>query len=280
MLSKNEILKSNPIKRLSVFEKITGKEDLVRESRNLKLTGVDVNIDIGEFSIFLEKFGDLHVLDTQQLAQTIVLVSYYDLRNAKSAYFALSQRYETSYIPDPPFEEFSDILTVYIEPQSLNLIKELLDQGSYANFISSTVVTYKYYDLRVIWNHLALIYSLKKPKISRSTDCSVFELEDKENLRPNINPRKNPENLTKFVIDLKAIANEYDTRTTLMIKNIPNKYTQAMLLETLNRNHSFSFDFLYLPIDFKNKCNVGYAFINFIDFRYIPNFYKEFDGNS
>jgi len=65
-----------------------------------------------------------------------------------------------------------------------------------------------------------------------------------------------------------------------MIKNIPNKYDQPLLLQTINKNHHDKFDFFYLPIDFKNKCNVGYAFINFIDPEYIREFYEEFDGKK
>merc|ERR1719362_1494224 len=51
--------------------------------------------------------------------------------------------------------------------------------------------------------------------------------------------------------------------TTVMLRNIPNKYTRDMLIKRLNMSFEGQFDFLYLPIDFRNKCNVGYCFINF-----------------
>jgi len=51
--------------------------------------------------------------------------------------------------------------------------------------------------------------------------------------------------------------------TTVMLRNIPNKYTREMLIKQLSLDFTGEFDFMYLPIDFKNKCNVGYGFINF-----------------
>ncbi|EKX41102.1 hypothetical protein GUITHDRAFT_47442, partial [Guillardia theta CCMP2712] len=65
-------------------------------------------------------------------------------------------------------------------------------------------------------------------------------------------------------------------RTTVMIKNIPNKYTQRNLLELIDTNHQGTYDFFYLPIDFKNKCNLGYAFLNFREARFIASFVKDF----
>lgn len=69
---------------------------------------------------------------------------------------------------------------------------------------------------------------------------------------------------------------ELHGRTTLMIRNIPNKYNQAMMLDLLNRSYANQYDFFYLPIDFKNKCNLGYAFVNFKCAKTTAAFYKEF----
>jgi hypothetical protein len=69
-----------------------------------------------------------------------------------------------------------------------------------------------------------------------------------------------------------------DMRTTVMIKNVPNKYSQRALLDVIDVNHSGKYDFFYLPIDFRNKCNLGYAFLNFTHPIYIVDFVVEFAG--
>eukprot|EP00986_Skeletonema_menzelii_P012196 scaffold6619_cov146-Skeletonema_menzelii.AAC.2 len=73
-----------------------------------------------------------------------------------------------------------------------------------------------------------------------------------------------------------------DVRSSLMVRNIPNKYTQQMLLgEFAAAGHGpDKMDFFYLPIDFKNKCNRGYAFVNFVDYKDIVPFFDEYNGTS
>lgn len=83
-----------------------------------------------------------------------------------------------------------------------------------------------------------------------------------------------------FVVNLHEVIAGTDIRTTIMIKNIPNKYNQKMLLRTINESHRNTYDFFYLPIDFKNRCNVGYAFINFKHPCFIVDFYLEFNGKK
>ena len=42
-----------------------------------------------------------------------------------------------------------------------------------------------------------------------------------------------------------------DPRTTLMIRNIPNKYTIDDLSREIDSEHANTYDFLYLPCDLK-----------------------------
>ncbi|XP_076919161.1 protein MEI2-like 4 [Bidens hawaiensis] len=88
------------------------------------------------------------------------------------------------------------------------------------------------------------------------------------------------DNKKQFELDLDRIMRGEDRRTTLMIKNIPNKYTSKMLLAAIDERHRGTYDFIYLPIDFKNKCNVGYAFINMTEPPLIVPFYQAFNGKK
>jgi hypothetical protein len=66
------------------------------------------------------------------------------------------------------------------------------------------------------------------------------------------NKNLSKDQLAKLRIVPEEILSDY--RTTVMIKNIPNKYSQMQLQkEYLNMTHEGRYDFFYLPIDFKNQ---------------------------
>jgi hypothetical protein len=52
-----------------------------------------------------------------------------------------------------------------------------------------------------------------------------------------------------------------DTRTTVMIKNIPNKMTAKDLIQYINDVCPRKIDFLYLRMDFKNGAHAAAAFL-------------------
>ena len=83
-----------------------------------------------------------------------------------------------------------------------------------------------------------------------------------------------------FALDVGRALSGADPRTTLMIKHIPNKYTQKMLLAAIDAvpGAPGTYDFFYLPIDFKNRCGVGYAFINLTRPHHIARLVARFHG--
>lgn len=82
------------------------------------------------------------------------------------------------------------------------------------------------------------------------------------------------------VVDVTRIRQGLDVRTTIMLRNIPNKIDLEMLRTIVNETSFGKYDFMYLRIDFQNNCNVGYAFINFEDAAFIIEFVEAVAGQK
>jgi len=56
------------------------------------------------------------------------------------------------------------------------------------------------------------------------------------------------------------------SKTTVMLRNLPNDYTRSSFLDLLDRVGGFAgaYDFVYLPVDFKRQAGLGYGFVNFV----------------
>ena len=81
-------------------------------------------------------------------------------------------------------------------------------------------------------------------------------------------------------VDIENILSLKDTRTTVMIKNIPNKFSRDLLLSTIDQNFKGTYDLFILPTDGNKNKNFGYSFINFISSYFIPYFYYLFNGKK
>lgn len=90
---------------------------------------------------------------------------------------------------------------------------------------------------------------------------------------------KKTEAKEKHIINLEDIARGKEKRTTIMIRNVPIKYTIQVLEKELEYFNG-KFDCLYIPFDNVNGGNKGYAFLNLVNPYHVLLFYEVFQGKS
>ena len=256
--------KSKP--RLKVFQKITG--DLTEEpaSRMLEIRGVT---DLAGTLSILYSYGDVQMNDCSNFLYGSIIISYYDIRVSKKAYENLDPPYKIAYLS---YDSEHDYVVINIE--EYDELMPLLYNCGEIMLISKcdNYYTIQFYDIRASRSAFCIINKRHEYISERNkTDLDTSVYSDSTSPSPyliGLSPNTSHENSVEerkimkkyiekdenmFRINLQAIFNNEDVRTTLMIRNIPNKYTQSMLLDTINKKFANAYDFFYLPIDFKVK---------------------------
>lgn len=81
-------------------------------------------------------------------------------------------------------------------------------------------------------------------------------------------------------VNIERIRAGLDVRTTIMLRNLPNRWQCDDLKECLDKTSAGNYDFSYLRIDFRLGTNVGYAFVNFTDPVHVISFVQHYVGNE
>jgi hypothetical protein len=117
---------------------------------------------------------------------------------------------------------------------------------------------------------------MMSPVSSRGSICSASG-ESISSVSTACTPPAATGRLTKFAKQKDAVAqNEF---TTVMIRNVPCKYTQEDLIEDISQYTSL-FNFVYLPASKRSEGTVGYAFVNLTTPEAAQLFREQFTGHS
>jgi len=66
-----------------------------------------------------------------------------------------------------------------------------------------------------------------------------------------------------------------------MLRNMPNNYSRDMLLSMMDAEGlAGTYNFVYLPMDFKSGANLGYAFVNLVSAAVVDMFWRTLNGFS
>ena len=151
------------------------------------------------------------------------------------------------------------------------------------NNLKYFTVNNKYFNNNILLNNINMVNYNNNGNVLKNNQFLLNNNKQNFSSFPSFSdkgiPRYNLDS-PKNIINLDNIIKNRDKRTTLIIRNIPNKYTMSLLLDELNKKLENKFDVVYLPHDFINNSNLGFGFINFVNHIHLLLFYEEFVGKK
>ena len=123
--------------------------------------------------------------------------------------------------------------------------------------------------------------------VCKNTFLSVQVQEPPELVRAQTSPTAVPSSSSSLSSRLSIATSEESERpagdlhapVTCMLRNLPNKYDADSVLAVIDKaGFAGKYDFVYVPIDWRNLCNVGYMFCNFRKHEDAVQFMTAFAG--
>jgi hypothetical protein len=210
----------------------------------------------------LSSVGEIQQVDfSHAQVDQVVVVTYFDLRAARRAFTGLRGEFK-SIEPDYTYDSSATRSVRIKRDANLSLDDTMNALSVYGeieriSFSGSDQLMIEFFDTR---GPIAVMTALSS---SNSSTCSSRPAVGGEARRLNysdppvsISTLQSPQSIltatrcdsTDFDINIEAIQGGVDRRTTLMVRNIPNKYSQKMLLRLLDLRFKDKYDFFYLYV--------------------------------
>ena len=274
----NEILNiDEEMKNLNINENINNNINL--ESKNINnLNNINIinndNINIFNNSINNENNQNINKINIQNNQNNNIINN-----NFPNINYNMNNNILFNYNPNinnNNFNQINSYLYNYQEKKGSDIIKSNTSSG----FPSAAPTAPSSIDrnssaFSIISNSSGAFFG---PVCDPNKNFELFNFSNKNSIYEP--PSRPPEKKFDLNIDIKRILYLEDRRTTLMIKNIPNKFKRDLLIKIIDQNFKGAYDLYILPTDANGYKNFGYSFINFTCSYYIPYFYFLFHNKK